>query len=51
MKLVLFVLTVLVMAGCSSAPQKKLYKNCEEAGKGSSLFYCEELPSKEVGKK
>lgn len=42
-------IVILVMfTGCSSAPKKILMKNCEAAG--SSLYYCEEIPKKEIGK-
>jgi|GEM_PF-6245641 len=39
---------LLFLASCSSVPTKKLYKNCDSAGGG--LYYCEEIPSKEIGK-
>lgn len=45
MKVLIFGL--LLLAGCSSVP-KKLMKNCKEAGKGSGLYYCEEIPKKDV---
>lgn len=49
MKKALIFVSLLFLAACSSAPVKKLYKNCDAAGGG--LFYCEEIPAKEVGGK
>lgn len=49
-------LGLLFLASCSSAPTKHLYKNCESANEKdkacplSSFCYCEEIPSKEIGK-
>lgn len=45
----IFVIFGLVIMGCSSAPQKKLMKNCEAAGSG--LYYCEDIPQKELGER
>lgn len=42
---------LLFLVGCSSLPAKKLMKNCQEADKNSGLFYCEEIPQKEVNNK
>ena len=47
---------MLFLASCSSVPTKHLYKNCESADEKAkvcplnSLCYCEEIPSKEIGK-
>lgn len=44
----LILIAMLAMVGCSSAPRKVLMKNCDEAGKGSGLYYCEEMPKNQA---
>lgn len=50
MKKVLFVAMLSLLSACSSAPRKVLMKNCEESGKSSGLFYCEEIPKNDIGR-
>lgn len=48
MKTIYIAILAGLLAGCSSAPRKILMKNCTAAG--SSLYYCEEIPKKEINK-
>ncbi len=51
MKKSLFVLVILLaFTGCAGKPPKVLMKNCKEDGKGSDLYYCEEISSKTFGR-
>lgn len=45
-KLILALLTVGLLAGCSHAPTHILAKNCKALGSG--LYDCEEIPKKDV---
>lgn len=42
------ILLFVFLAGCASS-KKILMKNCERVSRGSQLFYCEEIPKKELG--